>query len=194
MWDKTYSTDAYVYGEQPNLFLQQQVAQIPLGNVLCLADGEGRNSVFLAKLGYNVTAVDLSLVGLEKAKKLADKHNVNVNYIHADLAAFDLGSEQWDGIVAIFCHLPQSLRQSLHSRLAPSLKKNGVYLVEGYTPEQLNYKTGGPPNAEMMLSKQILLDEIEALNFLYLEELEREVHEGINHNGLGHVVQAIGRK
>ncbi len=194
MWDKTYATDIYIYGEEPNQFLQQNTQHLAQGNVLCLADGEGRNSVFLAKLGFNVTAVDLSLIGLEKARKLAAKHQVEVNYIHADLAQFDLGTEQWDNIVAIFCHLPQPLRQALHQRLASSLKPNGVYLVEGYTPEQLNYKTGGPPQAEMMLSQSILQNELQGLNFHHLQELEREIHEGINHHGIGCVVQGIGTK
>ncbi len=194
MWDKTYATDIYVYGEEPNTFLATHYHHIPAGNILCLADGEGRNSVFLAKLGYNVTAVDLSSTGIEKAIKLAARHNVTVNYIHADLAKFDLGDNKWDGIVSIFCHLPPVIRQSLHQRIVRSLKPNGIYIVEGYTPEQLNYQTGGPPDIKMMLSQSVIKKELCELEFLHLRELERKVLEGINHKGFGHVVQAIGKK
>jgi 2-polyprenyl-3-methyl-5-hydroxy-6-metoxy-1,4-benzoquinol methylase len=193
MWDETYATDTYVYGEQANQFLQDHAHHLPKGKVICLAEGEGRNAVFLAKMGYSVTAVDLSKVGLEKAQKLAEKHHVKIDFIHGDLSTFELGKCQWDAVVSIFCHLPESVRQSLHSRIITSLKPNGVYLVEGYTPEQLRYHTGGPSKSDMMLSKAILTSELSALDFIHLQELERKVIEGTKHTGLAHVVQAIAK-
>lgn len=194
MWNDTYDTEHYVYGTEPNDFLREQVHHLPKGKVLCLAEGEGRNAVFLAKLGYEVTAVDLSHVGLEKAERLAEANQVKIETVCANLAHFDLGEEAWDGIVSIFCHLPADLRADLYHRVQTALKPNGVFLVEGYTPLQLSYKTGGPPVAEMMVSQSVLEQELPQMDFRHLSELERHVVEGTNHTGLGHVVQCIGVK
>ncbi|VAW96474.1 Tellurite resistance protein TehB [hydrothermal vent metagenome] len=194
MWDKRYATEHYIYGTQPNTFLEQNFTQIPKGKVLCLADGEGRNSVFLAKQGYTVTAVDASAVGIEKAKKLAQDNNVKVNYIHADLATYPLGTEQWDGIVSIFCHLPEKIRAALHSQVVQGLKNTGILLLEAYTPEQLKHGTGGPPTPELTMTANILKKELNGLQFNLLQELERDVVEGSHHTGLGAVVQAIASK
>lgn len=196
-WDEEYNTTDYVYGKTANDFLREHYREIPNANaggrVLCLAEGEGRNAVFLAQHGYHVTAVDISHVGLEKAAQLANENHVSIETIVADLADFDLGKQQWDGIVSIFCHLPPTLRQSLYQRVEKALKPNGVLLLEGYRPKQLDYQTGGPPVAEMMLSKAILQTELPHLTFSHLVELDRNVVEGSNHTGKGAVVQAIGR-
>lgn len=191
MWDKEYDREEYVYGKLANDFLQSHYQAIPKGKVLLLAEGEGRNAVFLAKLGYTVTAVDISSVGLKKAEKLAKENNVVIETICADLEAFDLGESQWDGIVSIYCHLPLSVRQALYKRIERAIKPAGVFLLEGYRPKQLNYKTGGPPMASMMSSKASLIEELPKFKFSHLEELDRVVNEGINHHGLGAVVQAI---
>lgn len=192
MWDKEYDKEEYVYGKLPNDFLKSHFDSLPKGKVLLLAEGEGRNAVFLAKLGYSVTAVDISSVGLKKAEKLAKENNVTIETICADLEVFDLGEDKWDGIVSIYCHLPPTLRQDLYNRIQLALKPSGVFLLEGYRPEQLGYKTGGPPVASMMISKEILVKELPRLSFSHLEALNREVNEGINHNGVGAVTQAIG--
>ncbi len=106
MWDKEFDTETYVYGKEPNEFLKEHYEELPKGKVLCLAEGEGRNAVFLATKGFDVTAVDISQVGLNKAKKLAKEAGVEIRTICKDLAAFDLGEQQWDSIVSISCHLP----------------------------------------------------------------------------------------
>ncbi len=191
-WDTEFNTDEYMYGKEPNDFLKENYSAIPKGKVLLIAEGEGRNAVFLAKLGYQVTAVDISIVGLEKAKKLAAENNVEIETICEDLQTFDLGHEKWEGIVSISCHLPPALRKELSKRIESALTPKGVYLMEGYTPEQLNYKTGGPPVAEMMTSKQTVIEEFPNLQFSHLKELEREIIEGVNHFGLAAVVQVIG--
>jgi len=192
MWDEEYNTDQYVYGKEPNDFLKTHYSAIPKGKVLLLAEGEGRNAVFLAKNGYQVTAVDISIVGLEKAKKLAAENSVDIDVICEDLETFDFGEKKWDGIISISCHLPPALRQEVFKQIERGLKSSGVFFLEGYRPEQLNYKTGGPPLAEMMTSKETLTKELSKLTFTHLKELEREVHEGINHHGLAAVIQAIG--
>jgi 2-polyprenyl-3-methyl-5-hydroxy-6-metoxy-1,4-benzoquinol methylase len=192
MWDQEYDREEYVYGKLPNDFLADHFKAIPKGKVLMLAEGEGRNAVFLAKQGYSVTAVDISPVGLRKAERLAKESGVTIETICADLSDFDLGEGQWDGIVSIFCHLPPPLRQALHSRVEAALKPTGVYFLEAYRPEQLSYKTGGPPVAEMMLTEQGLVEELPNLSFSHMKSLVREVNEGLNHHGLGAVIQAIG--
>ena len=194
MWDERYNTEEYQYGTKPNEFLKHYAHQIPEGNVLCLAEGEGRNAVFLALQGYEVTAVDSSAVGLEKAQRLAQDYGVSIKTVHADLADFDLGIEQWDGIVSIFCHLPPSLRKKIHAQVVQSLKHGGVFLLEAYTPDQLKYATGGPPVAELMMTVNDLSEELKGLGFNHLMAIEREVLEGNLHFGKGAVVQAIGRK
>jgi len=191
MWDERYSAEEYAYGTNPNNFLEANVSSIPKGKVLSLAEGEGRNAVFLAKQGYSVTAVDSSLVGLNKARKLAEENGVIVEFIHTDLAEYDLGENKWDGIVSIFCPLPSSIRKQLHKKVEAALRRNGVFMLEAYTPAQLKYGTGGGNSVDVMQSKESLSLELAGLKFKHLIELERDVVEGIYHTGIGAVVQAI---
>lgn len=194
MWDQRYSAAEYVYGTKPNNFLEANFSSIPKGKVLSLAEGEGRNAVFLAKQGYSVTAVDASLVGLNKARKLAEENGVVIEFIQADLADYDLGENQWDGIVSIFCPLPSSVRKHLYKKVEAGLKPKGVFLLEAYTPEQLKHGTGGGNSVDVMQSKESLSIELAGLKFQHLIELEREIIEGIYHTGIGAVVQAIALK
>ena len=194
MWDERYSIKEYAYGTKPNEFLEEMITHIPKGDVLSLAEGEGRNAVFLASQGYAVTAVDASLVGLNKARKLAEENGVVIEFIHADLADYDLGENRWDGIVSIFCPLPSSVRKQLHKKVEAGLRPNGVFLLEAYTPDQLKHGTGGGSSADVMQTKESVSRELSGLKFKYLKELEREVVEGIYHTGLGAVVQAIATK
>lgn len=194
MWDERYSTKEYVYGTEPSEFLKENVEYLPRGKVLSLAEGEGRNAVFLAKLGYEVTAVDASLVGIEKGKVLADDNNVVVDFVHADLADFDIGVNQWEGIVSIFCPLPSKLRGIIHNSVVSGLKYNGVFLLQAYTPKQLNYRTGGGASTDVMQTKLSLSKELNGLEFTRLNELERNVVEGIYHTGLASVVETIAVK
>ncbi len=194
MWNERYSAEEYAYGTSPNKFLEANFSSIPKGKVLSLAEGEGRNAVFLAKQGYSVTAVDSSLVGLNKARKLAEENGVVIEFIQADLADYDLGENQWDGIVSIFCPLPSSIRKQLHKKVAAGLKPNGVFLLEAYTPEQLKHGTGGGNSVDVMQSKETLSLELAGLKFQHLIELERDIIEGIYHTGIGAVVQAIASK
>ena len=194
MWDERYSAEEYAYGTQPNEFLEENFSYLPKGKVLSLAEGEGRNAVFLAKQGYSVTAVDASLVGLNKARKLAAENGAVVELIHADLADYDLGENRWDGIVSIFCPLPSSLRRQLYKKVEAGLKRNGVFLLEAYTPEQLKHGTGGGNSVDVMQSKESLSLELTGLKFKHLIELERDVREGTYHTGVGAVVQAIATK
>lgn len=191
MWDERYRAKEYVYGTKPNRFLEENFHSIPRGEVLSLAEGEGRNAVFLAKQGYSVTAVDASIVGLNKARKLAEENGVVITIIHADLADYDPGEKMWDGIVSIFCPLPSAIRKQLHRKVVTALKPNGVFLLEAYTPDQLKHGTGGGNSVDLMQSKESLSVELAGLKFRHLVELERDVTEGIYHTGIAAVVQAI---
>ncbi|MDH5765538.1 MAG: class I SAM-dependent methyltransferase [Gammaproteobacteria bacterium] len=194
MWDERYSAKEYVYGKLPNDFLRQSSHHIPQGKVLCLADGEGRNSVWLAEQGYEVTSVDASAPGMAKAKALASERGVVVTTIVSDLADFKIEAGTWDGIVSIFCHLPPALRKSVHSDVVAGLKTGGTLVLEAYTPDQLQLGTGGPQVPELTMTLDGLKTELKGLDFLYADEMQREVVEGIYHTGTGAVVQLIAVK
>lgn len=194
MWDERYSGQAYAYGKEPNSFLREHVEVLPRGRVLCLAEGEGRNAVFLALQGYVVTAVDSSVVGLRKAAALAEERGVSIEIIHADLNHFDPGTGVWDAIVSIFVPLPSEQRVQLHSKVIRALRPGGVYLMEAYRPQQLAYGTGGGDNIDCMQSVTTVAKELEGLDSLHLCEIERDVVEGSYHTGLAAVLQLIARK
>ncbi len=195
MWNERYSAPHYIYGTEPNDFLREHVSALPPGGrLLCLAEGEGRNAVFLAGHGFAVTAVDLSEVGLAKAAALAAQRGVQIDIIHADLADFDLGQARWDGIISIFCHLPSAVRQPLYARLAAALRPGGVLLLESYTPRQLAFGTGGPRDVDMLIDVDTLRAELPGLHFDLLQEVEREIVEGTFHTGMAAVVQAVAHK
>ncbi len=194
-WDERYNQKEFVYGQEPNKFLKDNFQKIPKGKILFLTEGEGRNAVFLAKQKeYSVTAMDSSSVGMKKAEQFAKKQGVEIKTIVADLNNFNLGTEQWDGIVSIFCHLPPELRKNVHSKIVKGLKHNSVYLAEAYNPDQLEYKTGGPPVKELLVSLNNIKTEFNGLNFIHAKEKIREVHEGKLHFGKGAVVQLIAVK
>lgn len=193
-WDERYSSDGYAFGKEPNDFLRASNEQIPMGEVLCLADGEGRNGVYLAGLGYGVTSVDQSAVGLAKAATLAAECDVEIETIVADLGDFAIEENRWQGIVSIFCHLPPAIRKGLYPQVVGGLKKGGVFVLESYRPEQLQYGTGGPPVAELMVTATELKAELAGLDLVHCAELDREVVEGAFHTGMAAVVQVIGVK
>lgn len=194
MWDERYAGDDYVYGTAANDFLKAAVAGVPLGRALCLAEGEGRNAVFLAGLGFDVLAVDSSAVGLRKAERLARERGVHIETLVADLADYRIEPGAWDLIVSIFCHLPPPIRRCLHHEVVAGLRPGGVFILEAYTPAQLQRGTGGPPTAELAMSLEALTDELDGLEFEHAVELERDVIEGRFHTGRGAVVQILAHK
>lgn len=194
-WNNRYAGDDYVFGTEPNDFLKAVAGEMPSNaNVLCLADGEGRNGVYLAQLGHQITSVDMSNVGLQKAAKLATASNVTITTIQADLANYDLGETQWDCVVSIFFHIPPKLQQIIYPRIIRSLKPAGLLILESYTPDQLKFGTGGPPVADLMLTLDLARSAFGEMEFLHAEELERDVVEGIGHTGRAAVLQLIARK
>lgn len=195
MWDERYSGEEFAYGTEPNGFLAQMADRLPPGGrVLSLAEGEGRNAVFLASRGHAVTAVDASPVGLAKARRLAESRKVEIEIHVADLADYPIEPESWDGIVSIFCHVPEAVRADLHRRVVAGLKPGGVLILEAYTPGQLAYGTGGPKETERTMTLDALRTELAPLDFEHAAELERDVTEGRYHTGPGAVVQLVARK
>jgi SAM-dependent methyltransferase len=193
-WDERFADEGYFYGVAPNDFLASQFETIPLGRVLCLAEGEGRNAVFLAEQGYQVTAVDASQVGLDKAVKLAKDRGVRITTVQADLAEYQIEPNSWQGIVSIFCHLPSELRQQVHRAATDGLVSGGVIILEAYTPAQLNNTTGGPPTEELMMTEALLREDFKELDIVHLTELKRDVIEGRGHTGAADVVQLTAVK
>ena len=198
MWNERYNGAEYVFGTEPNDFLTEVFENIPAGGrVLCLAEGEGRNAVFLAEQGYKVTAMDLSEVGLNKALKLASDKGVDIKIEVADLADYQFGEAQWDGIVSIWAHLPESVRQYVHAQITPALKPAGVFILEAYTEQQLTMDAvGGPPatQKERFGSLAILRTELADLEEVIGAEKLRMISEGKRHQGLSAVVQYLGKK
>ena len=194
MWNERYSSESYAYGTTANDFLVSMIDRLPSGKILCLAEGEGRNAVWLAQQSNEVTAVDASDIGLQKANRLAKERGVEITTVHADLADYDIGEQRWDAIISIFCHLPPDLRRDVHRRCVEGLRDDGMILLEAYTPLQLEYRTGGPPVAEMMMDASSLRSELKGLRFLHLQECVRDIHEGEFHEGKGAVVQVLAMK
>lgn len=194
VWDEEYSVDEYVYGTSPNDFLLNMTGKLKKGRVLCLAEGEGRNAVHLAMNGFVATAVDSSRVGLGKAERLAKYNSVEINIVHADLADYAIAENEWDSIISISCHLHPDLRKKVHKSIISGLTKGGTFLLEAYTPKQLEFGTGGPPSAEYMMDLVTLRDELSGLSIIHGMEMVRDVVEGINHTGKGSVVQVLAER
>jgi SAM-dependent methyltransferase len=193
-WNQRYNIEGFFYGTEPNDFVQQVAPQLPSGPILCLAEGEGRNAVYLASLGHAVTAVDQSASGLAKARKLAAKRNLAIETTVADLAGFSIAPGAWSGIVAIFAHLPPELRRSVHHEVVSGLRPGGLYVLEAYTPDQLAFGTGGPKDPAMLMTLAELRNELAGLEFLIGREVVRKVVEGTGHTGRAATVQVLARR
>lgn len=198
MWDQRYSDSKFSYGTNPNDFLKAEYLRLPTGgNILCLAEGEGRNAVFLATQGFSVTAVDQSQVGLRTAQEFAKTQGVSIKTVVADLGEYDLGKDCWDGIISIWAHLPPALRKHLHAQVVVSVKKSGVMILEAYTEHQLEMSgMGGPPASqrELLMSLDALKKELSGLDFVIGRELNRSISEGKYHQGESAVVQVVAQK
>ena len=191
-WDERYGQRFESYGSEPNDFLRSVADRLPEGPVLCLAEGEGRNAVFLAERGHAVTAVDLSPVGLANAAALAEERGVALETIEADLADYDPGVGHWAAIVSIWAHVPPAVRGPLHARCVRALKPGGAFVLEAYTPRQLDCPgVGGPPTMELLMTPEILRVELTGLRFELCHEVERDVDEGRYHHGPSATVQVL---
>ncbi|MGD8280700.1 MAG: class I SAM-dependent methyltransferase [Gemmatimonadota bacterium] len=195
MWNERYAEPFAAYGTEPNDFLREVADRIPDGPVLCLAEGEGRNAVFLAEKGHEVTAVDQSEVGLANAAALATERGVEITTAVADLAHYDLGRERWTGIVSIWGHLPPGLRKRVHAACVQALRPGGALVLEAYAPRQLDRPgQGGPPSADLLMTPEGLRHELAGLGFERCAEVDRNVAEGRYHDGPSTTVQVLAFK
>ena len=193
-WDQRFASEEFVYGKQPNDFLRQQAAGLAAGQALCLAEGEGRNAVFLAELGHQVCVQDISPIGLGKAKALAQQKGVSITTLCCDLAALDLKPTSLDLIAAIWMHVEPEIRARVFEQAVAALRPGGHLLIEAYHPQQLNFSSGGPTRRELLIEAAQLQQELASLEPLILQEIERTITEGSAHQGRSAVVQFFGRK
>jgi SAM-dependent methyltransferase len=194
MWNERYSEPGYAYGTSPNDYLVSVAPQLPSGPILSMAEGEGRNAVFLATRGHTVHAVDASQVGLDKAQALARDLGVAITTEVSDLATYDFGESRWATIISIFCHLPPRVRARCHAAVVQALVPGGLFVLEAYRPEQLHLQTGGPQHRELLVTTDDLRAELAGLEFLALAEVDREIREGRFHQGPSATVQCLARK
>ena len=193
-WDERYGVDVYVYGKEPNLFLKENFKKIPRGNVLCVADGEGRNGVWLAKNGYNVTSIDFSPNAIKKISRLAKKNNVSINTKCDDLLNYNFGENKYDGIVSIFAHFKVEDMNKLHSQYLRALKPNGIFFMEAFAKEQIPLDTGGPKDINLLYNVEDIENSFPNGKFEMLKKDIIYLHEGELHDGKAVVVRAIVRK
>lgn len=198
-WNDRYSKDEFAYGEEPNNYLKEQLTKLSVGKILFPAEGEGRNAVFAAKIGWIVSAFDISNEGKSKAIKLAEKNHVKIDYKVGELETLDFESEQFDAIALIYAHFPANIKSLYHKTFDRFLKNEGIIIFESFSKKHIDYvtaneKVGGPKDIDSLFS----IDEIKAdfpnYEFIELEEKEIELNEGLFHNGTGSVIRFIGRK
>jgi len=193
VWDKRYKSNEYMYGLKPNQYLITNLNKLKPGKILLPGDGEGRNSIYAAKLGWEVTAFDYSSSGKEKALKLAESNNVNINYKVSDVETFD-SLEKFDVISIIFLHLPKETRINFHKNLHKFLKPEGLVILECFSKYQLNNTSGGPKNLDLLYSMDEIKKDFSDYNIDFIEESDTVLDEGPLHQGKANVIRLIARK
>jgi len=192
-WDGRYGDESYLFGERPNAFLERQADRLQPGmTVLAVADGEGRNGVWLARQGLKVTSTDISPKAVAKAWALAARHGVEVDAQLADLEAWDWPVEAFDVVVGVFIQFaPPAMRDRLFTRMKQALKPGGLLLLEGYRPEQLAYGTGGPGQVENLYTEALLREAFSDMAVVELASYDAGITEGSGHSGLSALIDLV---
>ncbi|KRD12581.1 methyltransferase [Flavobacterium sp. Root901] len=198
-WDDRYKNEEFVYGEEPNNYFKEQIEKLNPGTILFPAEGEGRNAVFAAKLGWKAAAFDISEEGKNKAIQLAENNNVSIDYQVGELETLDFHENQFDAIALIYAHFPAEIKSQIHKQLDTLLSKNGIIIFEAFSKKHLEYlaindKVGGPKDIESLFSIEEIKADFPNYEIIELEEKEIELNEGLFHNGTGSVIRFIGRK
>jgi SAM-dependent methyltransferase len=195
-WNKRFAADGYLFGTEPNAWLRKQADIWSAGQrVLCVADGEGRNSVWLARRGLQVDAFDISDIGVAKARRLAKDQGANVNFQVADCDGFAWPEAAYDGVAAIFVQFADpALRERLFAHIQRCLMPGGTLVLQGYTPKQLEYRTGGPPVASHLYTEVLLREAFAAMDIVALREYEADVAEGSGHLGRSALIGMVARR
>ena len=194
MWNDRYAKDEYVYGKEPNAFYADQLVNLEPGKILFLGEGEGRNSVHAAKLGWEVDAFDYSEQAKIKALKFADEENVNINYTVHDVNEFVPKRNYYDAVVIIFLHLHEEQRIRLHKNVVNSLKPNGKIILEVFDKKQIERETGGPRNLELLYSLEDIFEDFQELDIISFSKEDVNLNEGNYHKGLATVIRYVGQK
>ncbi|GIV33223.1 MAG: methyltransferase [Chitinophagales bacterium] len=198
-WNQRYATEAYAYGEQPNAFFKEQIQQLKPGVILLPCEGEGRNAVYAAKLGWETFAFDQSSEGRKKALRLAEKHAVTIHYVLNTFEDLPYAPKQFDAIALIFAHFPSALKATYFGQLHPLLKAGGTVIFEGFSKQHLRYnlkneKAGGPKDADMLYSAEEIKTLFSGYAIQKLAEEEIVLNEGLFHVGEASVVRFVGQK
>ena len=198
-WNDRYSNEEFAYGEQPNNHLKEQLEKLDVGAILFAAEGEGRNAVFAAKLGWAVSAFDISVEGKNKALRLAETQKVTIDYQIGELQALNYNAEQFDAIALIYAHFPAEIKSIYHKILDKYLRKNGLVIFEAFSKSHIDYiakneKVGGPKEIAMLFSIDELKSDFINYEIIELAEKEIDLSEGLFHNGKGSVIRFVGRK
>ena len=195
-WNQRFEHEGYLFGTEPNVYLRTQAPRLPAsGRALCVADGEGRNSVWLAQQGLVVDAFDVADRAVQKAQALARQAGVQVNHTVADCDGFAWPEAAYDAVAAIFVQFADpALRTRLFQRMVASLKPGGLLILQGYTPRQLDYRTGGPPILSHLYTADLLRTAFAGLTFITLSEYEADVQEGTGHSGRSALIGLVARR
>jgi len=195
-WNARFAREGFLFGEEPNAFLRTQAHRLqPGGSVLCVADGEGRNSVWLAEHGFRVTAFDFAPNAVAKAKRLAQRRSASVSHEVGDAYTWPWTTRRYDGLVAVFIQfLPPDVRDSVFAGMKSAVAPGGLFLLEGYRPEQVDYRTGGPPRREHMYTRDWLQRTFSDWEMLVLEDYDAVIQEGQAHSGLSALIDLVARK
>ena len=193
-WENRYKEEEFIYGMEPNVFFKDQLDMLTPGKVILAGEGEGRNAVYAAKQGWEVTAIDFSINAQKKALALAERENVSFNYIVSCLEEFDYQENKYDVAAIIFSHFLPAPRKKIHFGLLNSLKKGGIFLLEGFHKNQIEYDSGGPKDEKMLYNLRELFADFPNLKILRATKMKTKLNEGKYHQGLAEVVRLVGVK
>lgn len=191
-WDERYAIRDYVYGKLPNSYFAEQLDLLTPGKILLPAEGEGRNAVYAALNGWEVTAFDSSIEGKKKAIQLADENKVTINYLLAGYDEVMFEPQGYDVLAIIYVHIPSSHRRAIHRKLITALKPGGKLIFEAFSKEQMKYNSGGPRNLNMLYSASEISEDFNILTNTHLEETVVHLQEGPHHMGDGAVIRLTG--
>lgn len=193
-WDERYSSYVTVYGHEPNEFFKENIIKFPSGRLLLPGEGEGRNAVFAAKLGWNVDAFDYSSAARTKALAWADANNVALYYTTADINEMVIPGENYDAIGLIYIHLGPDLRKKFHRDMIKALKKGGHIILEAFSKEQIKNISGGPRDPRLLYDLKELAEDFNGLNITILKEQRIRLNEGPFHQGKADVIRILAAK
>ncbi|AVV50005.1 class I SAM-dependent methyltransferase [Leptospira santarosai] len=198
-WNERYSKPEFAFGEQPNDYLKEQLEKLSPGSILFPAEGEGRNAVFAAKLGWAASAFDISVEGKKKALRLAEINKVTIDYQVGELHSLNYKENQFDAIALIYAHFPADIKSFYHKTLDKFLRRNGIVLFEAFGKKHIDYvlkdeRIGGPRDIASLFSMDELKEDFANYEIIELAEKEIELSEGLYHNGKGSVIRFVGRK